>query len=462
MGVTRFARVCLAFSLTIPPVHQRRISSTSITRRLLNWRARPPASPVERLAIEPVAPAPLPVATGSLEAIVIDIVAEKTGYPADVLELDMQLDADLGIDSIKRVEILSALQDRVPSLPSIPPELLGTLRSLRSIFELIATLPPLAGSSASPGSAGCEPSSCGSPEIARILLETVADKTGYPAEMLELDMRLDADLGIDSIKRVEIFSAIQDRLPGACAAGPEEIGTLGTLRDIVAFLGGTIGSDAGSNNRPSAAAVPVKSAAAPIEQILLESVADKTGFPIDMLELDMQLDVDLGIDSIKRVEILSAVSERLPSARSLGPEQLPTLRTLRQIAEFLSGRTGWRDRSDRGTKPRESCRSAHARSSCRRQSSRARTDRQRETERRRPRPRAPSFCARFIRGRGPSRFRIVARTWCRARAERCGSPTMDHRWPRPWRAGWRSAGLTPGSSRSMRSKRRRRRIACAA
>ena len=47
-----------------------------------------------------------------------------------------------------------------------------------------------------------------------MLVETVAEKTGYPAEMLELEMRLDADLGIDSIKRVEIFSAIQDRLPG--------------------------------------------------------------------------------------------------------------------------------------------------------------------------------------------------------------------------------------------------------
>ena len=40
-----------------------------------------------------------------------------------------------------------------------------------------------------------------------------------------------------------------------------------------------------------------------------------------MLELDMRLDADLGIDSIKRVEILSAVQERLPEAPSLGPEQ---------------------------------------------------------------------------------------------------------------------------------------------
>ena len=43
-------------------------------------------------------------------AIVLEVVSEKTGYPAEVLDLDMQLDADLGIDSIKRVEILSAFK----------------------------------------------------------------------------------------------------------------------------------------------------------------------------------------------------------------------------------------------------------------------------------------------------------------------------------------------------------------
>ena len=51
--------------------------------------------------------------------------------------------------------------------------------------------------------------------MAETLLQVVADKTGYPIDMLELDMQLDADLGIDSIKRVEIFSAVQDRLPEA-------------------------------------------------------------------------------------------------------------------------------------------------------------------------------------------------------------------------------------------------------
>ena len=33
-------------------------------------------------------------------------MADKTGYPEEVLDLDAQLESGLGIDSIKRVEIL--------------------------------------------------------------------------------------------------------------------------------------------------------------------------------------------------------------------------------------------------------------------------------------------------------------------------------------------------------------------
>ncbi len=64
----------------------------------------------------------------------------------------------------------------------------------------------------------------------------IAEKTGYPTEMLELDMALDADLGIDSIKRVEILSALQERLPEAPVIKPEHLGTLHSLRHIAAFL----------------------------------------------------------------------------------------------------------------------------------------------------------------------------------------------------------------------------------
>jgi len=66
-----------------------------------------------------VEPAPVALPTGNddssrIQKTLIEIVAEKTGYPPDMLDPDMGLDADLGIDSIKRVEILSALQDTLP------------------------------------------------------------------------------------------------------------------------------------------------------------------------------------------------------------------------------------------------------------------------------------------------------------------------------------------------------------
>jgi acyl transferase domain-containing protein/NAD(P)H-dependent flavin oxidoreductase YrpB (nitropropane dioxygenase family)/NAD(P)-dependent dehydrogenase (short-subunit alcohol dehydrogenase family) len=46
-------------------------------------------------------------------------------------------------------------------------------------------------------------------QIVRNLLSIVSDRTGYPTEMLDLDVDLEAQLGIDSIKRVEILGTLQ-------------------------------------------------------------------------------------------------------------------------------------------------------------------------------------------------------------------------------------------------------------
>ena len=151
-----------------------------------------------------------------------------------MLDLDMGLDADLGIDSIKRVEILSAIQEKLPECPADRP---GTSR-----------LPPDTGRDCAFLSAGsCRPAALPHRQrlplpvgidAAAALLAVVSEKTGYPVEMLDLDMGLDADLGIDSIKRVEILSAIQEKLPGAPLIGPEHLGSLQTLGEIAAFLAG--------------------------------------------------------------------------------------------------------------------------------------------------------------------------------------------------------------------------------
>jgi acyl transferase domain-containing protein/NAD(P)-dependent dehydrogenase (short-subunit alcohol dehydrogenase family)/acyl carrier protein len=193
-----------------------------------------PLPPVSVDAVAPAAPKSVSKRPDS-SAILLSVVAEKTGYPADMLGLDMALDADLGIDSIKRVEILSAIQEKIPDAPAVKPEHLGTLHTLRDIVNFLGAQEPEAQAKISQGPSLALQAPVG--DIADTLLTVVAEKTGYPADMLGLDMALDADLGIDSIKRVEILSALQEKIPDAPAVKPEHLGTLHTLRDIVAFLG---------------------------------------------------------------------------------------------------------------------------------------------------------------------------------------------------------------------------------
>jgi acyl carrier protein len=69
--------------------------------------------------------------------ILLDVVADKTGYPLDLLEPTMDIEADLGIDSIKRVEILSALQEKIPNLPEVDLTEVAALRTLGEIASYI-------------------------------------------------------------------------------------------------------------------------------------------------------------------------------------------------------------------------------------------------------------------------------------------------------------------------------------
>ena len=106
--------------------------------------AVPASTPVPqvaaRVAAEPAKPVVEPAISGSrsdpandlandftadravFEQAVLEVVADKTGYPMEMLNLGMGMDADLGIDSIKRVEIMAALRSRLPEAPEIRPE----------------------------------------------------------------------------------------------------------------------------------------------------------------------------------------------------------------------------------------------------------------------------------------------------------------------------------------------------
>lgn len=175
------------------------------------------------------------------------------------------------------------------------------------------------------------------PDILGIVRSVISDKTGYPVEALGEDLALDADLGIDSIKRVEILAGVQEQLPDAPVIGPELMGTLRTLRQLVAHLSEGASTSQAAPIQPAAAVPAAGSSVDPIMDILRSVISEKTGYPTEALGEDLALDADLGIDSIKRVEILAGVQEQLPEAPTVSPDQMGTLRTLRQLAAHLSG-----------------------------------------------------------------------------------------------------------------------------
>ena len=284
--------------------------------------------------------------------IVLQTVADKTGYPREMLEPPMLLEADLGIDSIKRVEILSAVQKQLPGLPPVDAKVMGGLQTLAAISEYLvqalgalpAALPAGVAPAAAHAAAAAPAGALQAAAVMPIVLQTVADKTGYPLEMLEPAMLLEADLGIDSIKRVEILSAVQKQLPGLPPVDAKVMGGLQTLAAISEYLLAALGAQApavalngtAAHAAPAAAVAGVVFAAAAVMPIVLQTVADKTGYPVEMLEPGMLLEADLGIDSIKRVEILSAVQKLLPGLPPVDAKVMGGLQTLQAISDYLT------------------------------------------------------------------------------------------------------------------------------
>ncbi|MEA5529683.1 type I polyketide synthase [Dolichospermum sp. UHCC 0684] len=197
-------------------------------------------------------------------------------------------------------------------------------------------------------------------DLANNLLSITSEKTGYPIEMLELDMDMEADLGIDSIKRVEILGGLQELYPNLPKPNLEELAEKRTIGQVVEYLQGQqqvtaeitpeqiiipqVQTQVIEEVIPESISIPQSPVPNPqyqdLGQTLLNITSEKTGYPVEMLELDMDMEADLGIDSIKRVEILGAMQEAYPDLPKPNIEELGDLRTIGQIVNYLQSLVG--------------------------------------------------------------------------------------------------------------------------
>jgi len=357
---------------------------------------------------QPLAPTPEP-SRQALPPVVVDavkdrilaLVVEKTGYPQDMLDLDLDLEADLGVDTVKQAEMFAAIRE----IYNIPRDENRKLRDyptlahvIRFVYEKrpdLTVAPALQPASAAEAKVEvpAQPPSlvppmgktqepilaplvsvltanlASSDSVKERILDLVVAKTGYPKDMLDLDLDLEADLGVDTVKQAEMFAAIreiyniprdEDRklrdyptlahvirfvyekrpdlaAPPAPASVPLETkietalpaaSSLASVVSVVESLPLEVTSSESATNCSAGA----------IEERVLNIAADVTGYPKDMLDLDLDLEADLGIDTVKQAEMFAAIraAYNIPRDENLKLRDFPTLKHVIQFAQDRS------------------------------------------------------------------------------------------------------------------------------
>ena len=298
---------------------------------------------------------------------VLALVAEKTGYPIDMLDLDLDLEADLGVDTVKQAEVFATIREAY----GIKRDESIKLRDFPTLAHVIRFVherrPDLASAKAEPNETRPAPAQEPAREAVTVtasvaepkpstktdavkerILALVVEKTGYPTDMLDLDLDLEADLGVDTVKQAEMFAAIREiyNIPRDenrklrdyptlahvirfvysqrpdLAAAPEPAASKTVAQDVASAP--TLAPIAAPVAVPDAPAVPSDEA---VKSKILDIVAEKTGYPKDMLDLDLDLEADLGIDTVKQAEMFASVraAYNIPRDENLKLREFPTL-----------------------------------------------------------------------------------------------------------------------------------------
>ena len=288
---------------------------------------------------------------------VLGIVAEKTGYPQDMLDLDLDLEADLGIDTVKQAETFAAVREAF-SIPQVEGLSLRDYPTLESVIGFVhSQRPDLAEGKRSSVIAEQTPSAPSAPitdyrspitdqpagdAVTVTVLGIVAEKTGYPQDMLDLDLDLEADLGIDTVKQAETLAAIRETygIPLQENLSLRDYPTLQSVIGFVYTMRPDLADDKGTRGQGDKVIEPVitspghpvtvSSDADGVAATVLGIVAEKTGYPQDMLDLDLDLEADLGIDTVKQAETLAAIRETygIPLQENLSLRDYPTLQSV--------------------------------------------------------------------------------------------------------------------------------------
>ncbi len=170
----------------------------------------------------------------AIQARLVALAADLTGFPAETITQDVRLLDDLNLDSIKAGELVAAAAQEFGVADKLDPSELGNA----TLEDVTAAIRAALGGAA-PGGDGAGPA------VPELLLGIIARATGFPPESLTLDLRLLDDLNLDSIKAAEVVGEAATALGVQDALDPAVLGNA-TLAEVVEALQNARGDAAGA------------------------------------------------------------------------------------------------------------------------------------------------------------------------------------------------------------------------
>lgn len=205
-------------------IKDRRLAERGAADKTVAEKPAPMATPkVEPAAIAPketVAPPRPAIEKNVLSNEIIHLISDVTKYPPEMLEYDMEIEADLGISKANQSIIESRLAEKygvalqLSNFSNIG-KLIGFVYNELSKPKTIASTPHPVGQVTSlphmPGQVANLPHKADKKTIQADVLKVFSEVTKYPEDMLELDMEMEADLGIDTVKQATILSILGEK-----------------------------------------------------------------------------------------------------------------------------------------------------------------------------------------------------------------------------------------------------------
>ena len=251
-----------------------------------NPKPEPTSSPSPKPSSSPSPePAPTPgtseqpVGDDELSAAVIETVAKHTGYPIDFIELDQDLEGELGIDTVKQAEIMADLRENF----SLPVDDSFQLRDHPTLNHMISYIQSMSGGVVAAGVAVASAASldkltpalarqeapdlesngggeaalvvansqtASSPDVESGVIAIVVRHTGYPEDFLELDQDLEGELGIDTVKQAEIMADCRETF-GLPVDDSFQLRDYPTLSHMIAYVHSMGGSSNSADTLPT-------------------------------------------------------------------------------------------------------------------------------------------------------------------------------------------------------------------